>query len=207
MPELPSYFEYKLANPIKDEDSGLYGFIYNEAELTFTIGRTTIPAKDFDPYRFSSLDLDDADDEAIELSGLTEQHAVLPDFSGVIGCPKLHDWVWENPEALHAARKVMHAAFSAVIDKPEDFPFEDDEHGFMGFAAKLRQGNGERGGLHLQVFGNCACMGPHFDGLFIQGMEHGFAQYDLHNADLPAQRLGLYAGFGYLARLASESRS
>jgi hypothetical protein len=205
MAELPHYFEYKLEHHSNEENSGLFAFNYDDKSQAFSVGETVISVGDFDPYGFTGLDLDNEEAEAIDLRALLDQYSLLPDFGGVIGCPKLHDWVGENPDALAPTREVMHRALVAVIDSREEIPFEDDEHGFMGYAAYNRVNDGTPAGLHLQVFGNCACMGPNFQGLFVEGFDHGFAEYDLHNADLPAQRIGLYAGLGHLAKLASEA--
>lgn len=207
MAELPSYFEHRLSNPGPDRSSGLYEFSYDEAEKVFTIGKTAVKVADFDPYRFNEYELlADPDEETIELAELAEQLAILPPASGAIGGAKLHDWVWNNQDALPPTRQVMHAAMATAYEHPETIIFdEDDEHGFMGFAVHLREPNGKPDGLRFQVFGNCACMERDLYGLFIEGTEHGFTQYGLHNADLPAQRAGLYAGLGHLAKLAAES--
>lgn len=207
MPEVPDYFQYQLEHP-REEGSGLYRFSYDDATQTFLIGKTSLQVSEFDPYLFSSLQLDNEKEEAIDLHELADQYALLPDWGGVIGCPKLHVWTWENPEALEPTRKVMHRALTAVIENPETIIFDDsDEHGFMGYAVGNRESDDRSDGLRLQVFGNCACMERGLYGIFPEGIEHGFGQYDLHNADLPAQRAGLYAGLGHLAKLAAEADS
>lgn len=206
MPDLPSHFEYQLGKPPEDR-LGLYEFSYDDASKAFTVGSTAIKTTDFDPYRFTPHLLDGADQEAIDLAAAADYYALMPDFDAVIACPKLHTWVNENPDVLPPTREVMHRALTSVIDNPEEVSFEDDEHGFMGYAAHLQEYSGEPNSLHLQVIGNCACMGRGLYNLYIKGMEHGFAQYDMHNADLPAQRVGLYAGLGHLAKLAAENGS
>jgi hypothetical protein len=205
MTELPHYFEYQLALPPDKQNLDLYPFVYEAETMTFKIADETIPVTDFDPYKFiPDLDLGNAA-KPINISESREYHALLPDMTGVIGGPKLHNFTLQNPDVFESARRVMHDALIAVIDGGSDIPFDEDEHGFMGYAAHNMGSEDSPQGIRFQVFGNCACMGVHQDGLYIQGMEHGFVQYDLHNADLPAQRVGLYAGLGHLAKLASEA--
>lgn len=204
MPELPSYFEYQLQKPPENR-LDLYEFRYDDEKLAFTIGSTVVQATDFDPYRFTPHLLNNGKQEAIDLTNARDYGALLPSFDHVVVCPKLHIWARENQDALPPTRKVMHRALSAVVERPENIPFEEDEHGFMGYAAHLQQHHGEPDSLHFQVIGSCACMGRGLYGLYIQGIKHDFAQYDLHNADLPAQRVGLYAGLGHLAKLASTA--
>lgn len=72
----------------------------------------------------------------------------------------------------------------------------------MGFSAGRR----ELGGIGVQVMGNCACMGPEVEGVFINDQfEHGFAEYGFHNADYSWQRASLCAGMGHMALLAEKT--
>jgi hypothetical protein len=70
----------------------------------------------------------------------------------------------------------------------------------MGFASRIL----EEGRINLQVWGDCACLGSAYGGLFRDVMEKGFVEYELHNADSQVQRAALYAGIGHLAHLASS---
>jgi hypothetical protein len=91
--------------------------------------------------------------------------------------------------------------FASFLSNPDELPLQDEDgFGFMGFNAHLQ----ENEGLRLQVFGNCACMGPEWPGDLIHGVENEFAEYHLHNADTQAQRVSLYAGLGHLASLAAQ---
>lgn len=198
---LPSYFEH--AKEWGDKTSGVFPFAYDSEGKTFLVGESKISLEDFDPYVFSP-DADAADTHEISFDDITEHPLMIPTISGVIGGPKLHKWASENSEQMaNEAFEVMHSAFVS-LSRPEalgDIPKESDPAGFMGFAAGVR----EEGAIVLQVFGNCACMGVSQNGLFIhEGMENGFGQYELHNADSQVQRASLYAGIGHLARLAGK---
>jgi hypothetical protein len=62
----------------------------------------------------------------------------------------------------------------------------------------------ESGGLHVQTLGNCACLGLAADGVMVRGLQEGYGEYELHNADTTAQRVSLYAGLGHLAHMAMQ---
>lgn len=200
-PKLPGYFETKK-DKWNEPNSGLLTFHYDIDAQEFKVDETAIKLADFDPYKFSP-DIEEHDAGSIPIDQMREHPLMIPIMSGVIGGPKLHDWVTEHPATWRQeVTDVMHKAFISLID--EDFAREvkNEPAGFMGFDCGLL----ENGGVALQVFGNCACMGVSQDGLFISGgMEQGYGQYELHNADSQAQRASLYAGLGHLARLANES--
>lgn len=195
---LPSYFETKR-NKWDEAVSGLLPFQYDADNREFQIGETSIELAEFDPYKFTP-DVDEDDAGNIPIDQMHEHPLMISVMSGVIGGPKLHEWATANSQVLaKEATEVMHQAFVSLIDEEFASEVKNETAGFMGFDAGVR----ENGGVVLQVFGNCACLGVSQDGLFVyDGMENGYGQYELHNADNQPQRASLYAGIGHLARLA-----
>lgn len=196
--KVPGYFETKRDH-WSEPNSDLLPFEYDAEGQEFKVGETPIKLAEFDPYKFSPhIEKDGAG--SILIDQMHEHPLMIPIMSGVIGGPKLHDWAVGNSERVaKEATEVMHKTFVSLIDEEFASEVKNETAGFMGFDAGVR----ENGGIVLQVFGNCACFGVSQDGLFVyDGMEHGYGQYELHNADSQAQRASLYAGIGHLARLA-----
>lgn len=195
---LPSFYEYLKEH---GKTTGLFAFDYDRDQQKFFIGGETTDLADFDPYSYSP-DLE-AENEEVSFDEMRDLPLMIPILSGVIGGPRLHQWAKENPDTLReTAVEIMHNAFTSLADEEFARDIKNEPAGFMGFDSGVRQ----HGGIHLQVFGSCACMGVSQDGMFInEGVEKGFGQYELHNADSQAQRTSLYAGLGHIARLVSES--
>lgn len=195
MSVLPSYFEYRIDC---GDDSDLYSFMYDDSVQQFVVAGKTIAAEDFDPYTFNSYELKlNGNISPLDYDDMPNHAVLLPGHGAIIAGPKLHEWAANNPGEVTRAAKMMHKLFTSLVEDPEEIP--SSEGGFMGFASSLREG----GGLHFQVFGNCACMGPDPCSGVINGQfEAGFVEYSLHNADSQVQRASLYAGIGHLARLA-----
>lgn len=180
----------------------LQPFLYDHESKSFLIGKDkqTLAVTDFDPYTYNDYG---REEQAIrEIEELTQHPALLQIVSGPIVTPRLHGWVQEaQNEFAEQTVRLMHDVYSMFYEEP--IPFETGG-GFMSFEAGVRQD----GAIGLQVLGNCACFGPKYStGMFEEGVEHGFAEYELHNADSQAQRISLYAGLGHLAKLAAEADS
>ncbi|NNN21649.1 MAG: hypothetical protein HKL80_06565 [Acidimicrobiales bacterium] len=196
MSEIPSFFNYLKS---EGDKSGLYPFAYVNEDKAFSIGDGKVALTDFDPYTFSSDELGLGD--GIDIDEMPQQAALISIMGGVIIGPKLHEWVEANPKVLADTYKVMYEAYVAFLDDLSQVPAERTTS-HMGFASGLR----EYGGIGLQVLGNCACMGPNPQSYYIDGQfEHGFGEYDLHNADSQVQRASLYAGLGHLAQLTTST--
>lgn len=202
MTGIPHYFEYLKE---KGDRSRVYPFAYDQSVQGFVIAKRTVALEDFDPHTFNFHELG-LDGEEVDFDDLSEQALVIPSFGALIAGPRLHEWAKRHPREVAAARQVMREAFRSLTaddellaDMLDEEGSSDDPVGHLGFAASLR---GEAAGVHLQVLGNCACMGPDPHGNYIEGQfEEGFAEYGLHNADSQAQRASLYAGLGHLAWL------
>jgi hypothetical protein len=196
MSEIPEFYQYRKK---EGEKSQLHPFSYRSEDGTFIIAETEIPVAHFDPYSFNPHLLD-IDSEGLEIDEIANYPVMIPNYGNLIAGPKLHKWADTKPSELFDAYKVMHEAFTSFIDNASDISGERSRS-HMGFCSGLS----EYGGVHLQVWGNCACMGSTPHGLYVRDKsEHGFAEYDLHNADVQAQRTSLYAGLGHLARRAAE---
>lgn len=200
MSKLPSYFERK----IEEDDVVLpvFPFSYVESDSEFDIAGERISLRQFDPFEFSGFHIED---KAIPYSRMTDYPVLIPGFGGLIAGPKLHDFAVQNSNALIDSSRAMERAYFTLEPDHRDTDTDYLGPGFMSFRAWVR----EHGGIGLQVLGNCACSGPDLHSYFIRdGIEEGFAEYDLHNTDTQAQRAAIYAGMGHLAFLAaSESKS
>lgn len=198
MIEVPGLFRHRAE---EGEPSGLQPFSYDETSKVFLVGETVIDLVQFDTPTFPYIY--EGDKDGIPVEEMLNYPAFIPVGTilvNIIGGPKLHNWIAANPDKVRDAHKVMVDAFSAFLDEPlGESLTREDVHGSSGFRITA----GQNGGLDLQVAGDCACSGPDLYSHHIRGQfENGFAEYDLHNADIQAQRASLYAGIGHLSRLA-----
>ncbi len=206
MDKLPEYFHRKRNDT--DEPDGLLpidalALKYNASEQNFEIGGQALAVSKFDPYTFlPEIDLA-AEPEQLEIDDIANQALILYG-DRLIATPKLHDWVQEEPTDYDNVISIMHKAFITVAPDYDDIPAERNS-GMFGFEAGNRHSNEKFRGISLQVFGNCACLGPSQYGLFVEHLENGWAEYELHNTDIQAQRASLYAGIGHLAFQATQS--
>lgn len=203
--QLPSYFEY-LRQEDPEATAPLTPFSFDASTQEFVINGRRMDAAEFDP---ESIDLAD-DSDAIQVSELPNHSLYLPTtFGDVVAGPALHRFTTAHPQffrvAINNTVAVMADVYESFLDEDqklfEDYPEIDiyTSGGHIGFNA----GHREDDTIGLQVLGNCACLGPTGNGWLIEGrVEHGFAEYGLHNADSQTQRASLYAGIGHLAFLA-----
>ncbi len=197
MGEVPGLFRLKAD---QGENSHLQPFKYDPEASVFEVGETKVALTDFDPLTFPYVS--GIDPEGIPVELMSDHPALLPTgaIGGVIGGPKLHKWAEGHPKEVKATHEVMMEVYLAFLDEPLGELSEEDPSSPWGFRSVV----GEDGGVELQVAGDCACLGPGLYGHQIRGrFEHGFAEYELHNADTQAQRTSLYAGIGHLSRLAA----
>jgi hypothetical protein len=196
MAELPSYLQYLVALP-RDDPLEWYPFDYQRQAAIFRIGNLSLPPKEFQPYTFNPY-RHDLEGTGIPVQEIGNHAAVWPEHGYPIVTPKTHAWVEANQEGLEEVVEVMHEVYASFYEDASEI-VRGDGIGHMGFAAWPREG----GGIGLQVLGDCACSGPNLYGA-LQGIEHGYGEYDLHNADTQAQQVSLYAGLGHIAHLASR---
>jgi len=198
MKELPEYFQRRYRNHPDTKD--LYNLRYDAPRSLFLIGFVEIPAEDYEPHGFNPY-AHGVQNKGIDTQRMAQYPLLLPGHYGrPIGGPRLHEYVAANPESLESAVEVMINLFSR--SEPQ-IPAEDlkEGGGFMGFNVFQK----EEASLRLQVFSNCAYLGVSYPGIYLEGVEKGFAEYDLHNADSQSQRASLHAGLGHLALLAAEA--
>ncbi len=196
--KLPYHFEW-VRNRRPDSRDDFFPLTYDVNTEMFTIATKDVALHEFDLYTFNYLEMG-LSGKGIEINDALKYPALLPVIGNVILGPKLHEFAKEYPQEITDTANIMRTAFSSFLEDPSQV---DDMGGHLGFAAGLRRDEG----IHLQVMGNCACMGPDPNGIFPSRFEEGFAEYFLHNADSQAQRASLYAGIGHIARLASEQQS
>jgi hypothetical protein len=198
MAEIPKFFQNRRDY---GEKSHLHPFSYRSEDGVFVIASAEIAETVFDPYGFNPYRPElGIDPEGIDVDDVPNHPLMIPTFGKLLAGPKLHDWAKNNPSKLLDTYKIMHKVCSAFFDDPSQIS-DKSSVGHMGFASGPR----EDGGIHLQVLGDCACLGPDPHSLYVKNQfENGYAEYDLHNADYQYQRVGLYAGLGHIARLAME---
>jgi hypothetical protein len=201
MAKLPDYFEYfKEHHP--GERTNLSPMYYDQSVRYFFIGETKVALEDYDPYTYrrrSRICEEEGEHAGLFVDEIADHPLMIPAMGTVIAGPKLHEFVQADPSHVERARGVMVDAFKQFCD---ELPVEiESSGGHLGFSSSLDRD----GAIHLQVLGDCACLGATPDEGVIHGkIEHGFATYALHNADTQAQRASLYAGLGHLARLVDD---
>jgi hypothetical protein len=197
MAQLPGYFEYKKE---LNENSGLNPFSYDSERKLFTVSNEKIPFEVFDPLTF--ILNSDIRFEGIPVDEITAHPALIDSTGHLIVGPSLHAFIEVNPQEVAKVASVMRDAYVSVVDDSSHIPPLNDDVTHMDFAAGIREG----GGVRLQVFGNCACLEPDPESIYIQDQfEYGYAEYNEHNADAKEQRAALYAGMGHLATLTANS--
>ncbi len=142
----------------------------------------------------------------------TQKSTAKPDedapllISGIMGAvyqmPKMYKWLIKQSksEFEQTQELVTNAMVEAYIEisGDTDVPIiRGDSHWDFGLTL-YRPGHPV-----FRVLGDCACYGVSPQGTLLgeSAWEYGYAEYDLHNIDRPAQRTSLYAGAGALARL------
>ncbi len=197
MSDLPHYFESMKSSRLSSYRP--YSFEYDHLNEQFMVGNIEIPAAEFDPYEFSPYGLH-IENQTLDVSSFTDNALLLDDICKVIATPKLHNFAKQNSIPMSIiVPKVMSEVYQSLSG--ESFGADEEPMGAMGFDLRFREHDS---GLRLQVLGSCACFEPGLYGTF-EGVEKGFAEYDLHNADSQAQRTALYAGLGSIAKLANKN--
>ncbi len=198
--EVPKVFTRRTDN---GQEHGYYPFSYDEAEKSFYIADQKVPANELGWSTCMKLKVEGAlEGMQPDLSDIAEQTLLVPGFGNILGGRKLHEWLAESPERIGEAVPVMKDTYAYITQ--EDSELMDSN--LWGFGSGLK----EDGTLHLNVIGDCACLGVLPDSFVLKvgpesRFEEGFAEYSLHNIDTEAQLASIYSGIGHLARLASES--
>jgi hypothetical protein len=191
--------EQKLLEIFEDSEFGMHPMSYDVDARAFTIGGKVVPLTSPD------LVLETHSPSGIEVvhNEIMEVPVHVGLFGNPFATPKFYRWLQEScrKDDLESARRVMMTVFEEVhgvqLGKIQDSP--DNLFGFgVGF---LRPGH-----LTLNTIGNCACLGVSVDGHIVSYREWdtGFAEYEFHNIDMPAQRISLLAGMGHLALRAAS---
>jgi len=127
----------------------------------------------------------------------------IPVFIGTFGSPvttpKFYSWLTgiETKKVFDETATVIRDTFSAV----HNVTINSSDRGGSVFGADvyfLRPGH-----LSLQTIGNCACLGVSVGSMIVdyEEWDRGYAAYEFHNIDWPAQYISLMAGLGHLAAL------
>ena len=191
--------EYKLPEMFEEIDLDLHPMSFDVNVQAFTIGGNVIPLDS------PNLVLETYSPSGVEAfkNEIINEPVHLGVFGNPLTTPKFSIWLQQNctKDDLESARRAMMTVFEILQDfrlgKIQDNP--DSIFGFgIGF---LRPGH-----LRLNTIGNCACLGVSVDGHTVSSDEWdtGFAEYEFHNIDMPAQRISLLAGLGHLALRASS---
>lgn len=181
----------------------LFPFEYRARDEVFTIADVEVALGDFDPCGFKPRKFG-LNRKGIDLKELPEHPALLLEIGGIVLGPKLHTLAEQNPDAIHDAADVMHAAYSNLVEQSGGSIININTAARRkDFLVRLR----EDGGLILQVMGNAAGIAPNPQGFVVGSqLSIGFAEYAFNNADTQTQRASLYAGIGHLAWLATEQQ-
>lgn len=113
---------------------------------------------------------------------------VMPALKKYLESLNWEEWKNLQENVLDVIAKVMEGLTTIKASR--------DDGGFRGLSVRLMEG----GNFNLTTIGDCACMGPQMHRTRSEENTSDFPQvYDLHNADMPWQRLCLYAGLGAMA--------
>lgn len=185
--------------------SGYYPFYYDADTKMFVVGDRKVAVAEFDPFRLVAEKLEyDDDTDSLPFDELAEHPLMLPGFGAPLSGPKLLAWVKEHMGSLtpDIARVIAEAYQQFEPDVDIETLIGAGSH--IEFHASVD----EFGRPRFQTLGSCACLSVDVDSYILEpggeipGVEAGFAEYDLHNADTKAQRASLFAGLGHAARLA-----
>lgn len=140
---------------------------------------------------------------------IAEADVCMNVFAKLIGTPNFHGWLGAVMSDTQRSEEVKNSTLDVmksvlVTLEPEYDTPELKKPGLFSFNMDITSYNH----ANLSTYGNCACLHPHPDGLWVdyQDWEEGFCEYDWHNIDFDAQAWSLIAGIGHLAHLAAQDR-
>lgn len=181
-----------------------HAFGYNPETSLFQIDKDEVPLNEYSHYRpipREPMSLEEAE------TFIDEQTLLLGSFDHLLQMPRMTNWLKEKDATglLELMSVVVDTMIHAFVTTDTSRTFTEKrlknlQNDFMGFSMTMLQ----PGHPNFTVLGNCACMGPLPQGLVLLGEEYwsqGFAEYDLHNIDMPHQEVALFAGAGALAHL------
>ncbi|MDZ7786222.1 MAG: hypothetical protein U5L95_03815 [Candidatus Saccharibacteria bacterium] len=174
-------------------------FYYDANNQDFFIAGEVVAMADKDVYNCL---LSPMPEKSAEIS--REVGAFITSFGTIITTPLVHKWLRLNGEEtnFNDVNNVLRYVFEEKLDKQDDDTSVGGQ--LYGFSSHfVREGQ-----VRLSVTGDCACCGPNLFGTFVEEheWETGFAEYELHNIDFPAQHVALLAGLGHLALTAKNAQ-
>jgi len=139
---------------------------------------------------------------AVDKHGLSKHPVVLGVLGNPIATPMFFEWVsnCDHEVIFPEVKSVIREVYARVLDiEIPEYDRESSAH------INFNVGFEREGHVHLQTFGNCACLGTDPDGIMVdyRDWDTGYAEYTLHNIDRPAQYISLFAGLGHFATLAA----
>lgn len=180
---------------IADGTIELSRFSYNHERREFTNGASQYPLLGEDTYK-GLLFIDCA---TVPVEEIPSVPVLTNIFGNQVTTPKFYTWLrdMDDESILDETAVVIHEAFSEL----RGVNLGATERGVSHMSADvnfLREGH-----LFLQTVGNCACLGVSVDSHVVDYNEwgSGYAAYEFHNIDFPAQHISLLAGLGHLAAL------
>jgi hypothetical protein len=174
-----------------------YPFSYDVNAQQFHVGAEAIELKEFSEYDIEPREPISREDA----TALIDESALLIHSSGGVHMmPRLHRWLTGLEPS--ATQEVREKATDALIDSYAELSgvvrnklLKGTHWGFS--TSFIRPGH-----LNFLVVGDCACYGVGLYGTFREDAWHeGFASFEFHNIDWPAQRVALMAGAGAVARM------
>ena len=177
-------------------------FSYNPETSLFQVDEDDVPLDEYSHY--IAIPREPMSVEEAE-AFIDEQTLLLGSFDHLLQMPRLTNWLESKDVAglLELRSAVVDTMIHAFVTTDTDHRFAEKElknvqNDLMGFSMSMLQ----PGHPNFTVLGNCACMGHLPQGAILLGEEYwsqGFVEYDLHNIDMPHQRIALFAGAGTLA--------
>jgi hypothetical protein len=182
-----------------DDDLGMYTLLFDRDTSSFSIGGRDISIDS--PELFSETLFPTG--TSISFEELLDSPAYIGIRGNPIATPKFFNWLQEycNKEDLEQTRQTIINVYEELRGISLDKVLDTHEV-LYGFSANLLR----PGHLNLTTLGSYACLEVSVYGVFIDNHEWdtGFAEYEFHNIDMPAQRISLLAGMGHLALRASS---
>ena len=194
--EMPEVLRY-----LDGEGFGAQSFYYDHSGRQFLVGGTSFQVTG--PETMQELLFPGG--VQLTLDEVPKHPVVINNTAHPIATPRMFTWLTSTDieTAFEDTKTVMREVFADIQNIEIDATNQEGLSVWNFGAHFIREGH-----VRLQVIGDCACLGTIPDGGIVDSddWETGYVEYGLHNIDMPAQYISLFAGLGHLASLALQQQ-